>query len=587
MSKKTMMADPARRALFQWGAVLAAGVLLPACGGSDEASEIPGTTTDTLPEPQILHAQDGVLEMHIHVKYAQMNAQLPPDGIANCDRYPVATSQRVLELRSFNGRYIAPTLILNPGDTLRMWVHNELPPSPQTSAWEGLNFQNSTNMHFHGLHVDPREIRPGVFGDYVVDDATGGIQPGQSRFHEITLPEHHACGIFWYHPHLHGSTNAQVSSGMFGAILVQHPKNRWQAPRQMVERTIFAHKLTVTEQGRVDTLEDSFASASAFLLNGVHQPTLVMRPGEVQHWHLLNPTSFYPIYPVLEGHDLHVHARDGNDFDGFYEVMNEARIGRTNRDFLADWPGGRIYPGGRLSMFVTASMTPGEYWLKSARCQSWHKRSQQDLEFEEVIARIVVEGEPVTMAVPDASVFRHAPDYASITDEELASCGGIQRSLHLAILNQDSNLLHAKPEGESWALQVGSNIPSVFAVGSGSDGAGVLGSFAPYHSSVAQCQTVDFGAVEEWTIWNHDGYPHPFHIHVNDCCVVAVNGEKLQKPFWADTLSIPPSQDGRSGSLTFRSRFKDFYGKFVWHCHALDHEDLGMMQMVEILPPQS
>lgn len=584
MSNKTMMADPARRALFQWGVVLAAGVLLPACGGSDDSSEAPGATKDTLPEPQRLHAKDGVLEVHIHVKYAQMQVDLPPNGIQDCDHYPVVTSRRVLELRSFNGRYIAPTLVLNPGDTLRMWVHNELPPSPQTSNWESLNFQNSTNMHFHGLHVDPREIRPGVFGDYVVDDATGGIQPGQSRFHEITLPEHHACGTFWYHPHLHGSTNAQVSSGMFGAILVQPKKARWQASSQMVERTIFTHKLTVTDAGRVDTLEDSFASASAFLLNGVHQPTLVMRPGEVQHWHLLNPTSFYPVYPLLEGHDLHVHARDGNDFDGFYEVLNAQRVEVTNKDFLADWPGGRIYPGGRLSMFVQASMTPGEYWLKSARCQSWHKRSQEDVEFEEVIARVVVEGEPVVMAMPDASVFRHTPNYAAITDEELASCGGVQRSLHLAILDQKSDLLHPKPEGESWALQVGDLTPSVFTVGSGSDGTGALGSFAPYHSSVAQSQTVEFGAVEEWTIWNHDGYPHPFHIHVNDCYVVAVNGQKLTTPFWADTLPIPPSQNGRSGSLTFRSRFKDFYGKFVWHCHALDHEDLGMMQMVEILP---
>jgi FtsP/CotA-like multicopper oxidase with cupredoxin domain len=31
-------------------------------------------------------------------------------------------------------------------------------------------------------------------------------------------------------------------------------------------------------------------------------------------------------------------------------------------------------------------------------------------------------------------------------------------------------------------------------------------------------------------------------------------------------------------------RFADFHGKFVWHCHALDHEDLGMMQIVDVRP---
>jgi FtsP/CotA-like multicopper oxidase with cupredoxin domain len=35
--------------------------------------------------------------------------------------------------------------------------------------------------------------------------------------------------------------------------------------------------------------------------------------------------------------------------------------------------------------------------------------------------------------------------------------------------------------------------------------------------------------------------------------------------------------------VTFRSRFRDFRGSFVMHCHMLAHEDLGMMQMVEIV----
>lgn len=38
-----------------------------------------------------------------------------------------------------------------------------------------------------------------------------------------------------------------------------------------------------------------------------------------------------------------------------------------------------------------------------------------------------------------------------------------------------------------------------------------------------------------------------------------------------------------NGSLTFRMRFTDFTGKFVWHCHALDHEDLGIMELVEVV----
>ncbi|MBO1996811.1 multicopper oxidase domain-containing protein [Staphylococcus epidermidis] len=97
---------------------------------------------------------------------------------------------------------------------------------------------------------------------------------------------------------------------------------------------------------------------------------------------------------------------------------------------------------------------------------------------------------------------------------------------------------------------------------------------APFHSALTPTQTVPFNAVEEWTVSNSNGYPHPFHIHI-DCYVVKVNGEPVE-PFWADTLPLPPASATGVGSITFRMRFVDFHGEFVWHCHALDHEDLGM-----------
>jgi FtsP/CotA-like multicopper oxidase with cupredoxin domain len=40
------------------------------------------------------------------------------------------------------------------------------------------------------------------------------------------------------------------------------------------------------------------------------------------------------------------------------------------------------------------------------------------------------------------------------------------------------------------------------------------------------------------------------------------------------------------GSLTVRSRFADYVGIFVWHCHILFHEDKGMMQMAEVVPTE-
>lgn len=49
---------------------------------------------------------------------------------------------------------------------------------------------------------------------------------------------------------------------------------------------------------------------------------------------------------------------------------------------------------------------------------------------------------------------------------------------------------------------------------------------------------------------------------------------------WRDTLFI---QQGET--YTIRSRFKDFLGKTVIHCHFLDHEDQGMMMPIEFVSP--
>jgi suppressor of ftsI len=91
-------------------------------------------------------------------------------------------------------------------------------------------------------------------------------------------------------------------------------------------------------------------------------------------------------------------------------------------------------------------------------------------------------------------------------------------------------------------------------------------------------QTVALGATEEWRLVNISPDTHPFHIHVNDFQVIEVNGEPVDAYSWEDTTPIPAF-----GEIVIRTRFLDFPGKFVYHCHILDHEDMGMMGIVEVV----
>ena len=92
------------------------------------------------------------------------------------------------------------------------------------------------------------------------------------------------------------------------------------------------------------------------------------------------------------------------------------------------------------------------------------------------------------------------------------------------------------------------------------------------------------GTAEEWTLFNGvdnklPEHAHVFHIHVNAFKVTKINGQPLEKPRWRDTFVLT----GQSGdSITLEMNFDDFTGKFVNHCHVLSHEDLGMMEAVEV-----
>jgi hypothetical protein len=84
------------------------------------------------------------------------------------------------------------------------------------------------------------------------------------------------------------------------------------------------------------------------------------------------------------------------------------------------------------------------------------------------------------------------------------------------------------------------------------------------------------------------GVDHPFHMHINPVWVMRVEipDEQgnlvniLDKPEWRDVVWLPRN----GGRVVFRTRFPDYVGTFVNHCHILLHEDHGMMQATEITP---
>jgi FtsP/CotA-like multicopper oxidase with cupredoxin domain len=105
-------------------------------------------------------------------------------------------------------------------------------------------------------------------------------------------------------------------------------------------------------------------------------------------------------------------------------------------------------------------------------------------------------------------------------------------------------------------------------------------------------------SIEEWTFPNENNDEHPIHIHVNDFQVTnyfdPTTGTRTGPEMWGvDNANVPAPTLGsgeavvQQATLSLRTKFKDYAGLFVMHCHRLNHEDNGLMTLVNVIPAAS
>ncbi|MEV7185173.1 multicopper oxidase family protein [Kitasatospora sp. NPDC093102] len=92
--------------------------------------------------------------------------------------------------------------------------------------------------------------------------------------------------------------------------------------------------------------------------------------------------------------------------------------------------------------------------------------------------------------------------------------------------------------------------------------------------------TSKLNTVEEWRVVNNTEEEHSFHLHTDHFQLMSVNGAPTPPDHrWYDTINVPAR-----GNAVLRVRFDDFTGRTVLHCHILNHEDKGMMAVLDIVP---
>ncbi|WP_210259161.1 multicopper oxidase domain-containing protein [Agrobacterium sp. a22-2] len=429
------------------------------------------------------------------------------------------------KLRIFNESLPAPTLRLKAGDTLEIAFENRMPENPDTTAMvlNVPNRFNTTNVHYHGFHVSPRGNSDNVYLQ---------IEPGHHFNYVVRIPEDHPAGNYWYHPHRHGSVSAQVASGAAGMAIIGGALDTVPEVAAAVERVMVLQAPIPGVDGVLATEDPIWPPLNGernFLINGAYRPRIYMREGEVQHWRVLHAgdAQFLPL--TAEGLELYEIGRDGNPLPRA-EIVDTVDLA----------------PGNRVNLLVKATK-PGTYQL----LRPAFNQGKQPLD-EIMLADIVVipandsrvaAGKPFGRDIPAGDLPKNRI-LTDIADSEIT----MQRKFVLG-------MSEVKGFFKDTEFTINSQ------------------PFDPRRDDV----TAKLGAVEEWTLVNTTPYPHPLHIHVNPFQLMDSNGVPDPRKPWLDTVAVPAS-----GTVRFRTRFTDFAGRYVMHCHILPHEDTGMMINVNI-----
>ena len=263
-------------------------------------------------------------------------------------------------------------------------------------------------------------------------------------------------------------------------------------------------------------------------INGQINPVVPIRPGEMQFWRIANIGATMFMKLRIEGMALYVVATDGH------------RMSRPRK-------GGEFFigPGQRLDAIVIGPPA-GQYAMHTIRFRdsSWGAPDPAQR-----IATIVSTGARAVGPGAETEVLSQRVKGARWIDEVRATP-----------ISRRRNLVYSRNPDRT-----------IFMI----DGRTM--------DENRVDQTVKLGATEQWTIVNTDQQFHSFHIHQTAFLVTEVNGVPQNEDSLHDTFSVPPATAAGPSTLKVVIPFTDpvIVGRFVFHCHAVDHEDKGMMGIIE------
>jgi blue copper oxidase len=416
------------------------------------------------------------------------------------------------------GSYLGPIIKVHQGQKVRIRFDNA---TPQESI-----------VHWHGLHV------PAVMDGhprYVVG-------PGQSYLYEFEV--NNRAGTYWYHPHPHGSTGPQVYLGLAGLFIVSDakeqalglPDGEYDVALVLQDRTFNSDNQLVYTSGHMMEQMTGFLG-DTIMVNGLPYFTQPVAT-TAYRLRLLNGSNSR-IYKLAweDGRPLTIIGTDGG---------------------LLEKPVQRRY----------VFLSPGE------RLEIWADFSESKVGYETFLVSLPFDGGGAGGGMMGRRMARskRLPNGAAFSicrikvtkqvqktwplPQKLSEIGPVQ--INKAINRSRPRQFYLTLRRMQWSIN-----GRVFQM-----------------NDVAADEIVQLGTTEIWEFYNTEGgmmsMPHPIHLHGKQFRVIERSGvrhEGYVDEGLKDTVLLMPGE-----RIRILVSFDDYPGMFLYHCHNLEHEDMGMMR---------
>jgi bilirubin oxidase len=417
----------------------------------------------------------------------------------------------------------APTqLALRSGERTNVLAYNGQVPGPTLELREG----DRVVVHFQNELAEPSTIH--WHGLQLAFDADGSpfhpVPPGGRHDYVFTI-QPGTAGTYWYHPHPHHRTGEQVARGLYGAIIIRAADD--PLPASLPERLLVLSDNRFGPNNTLDLPDPRSARGRIDAENG--------REGDV----LFVSGRVMPTIDIRSGEVQR------------WRVINASaarvyRLALAGHEFLHVGSDGGLFErpvprreivlgvGERAELLVRGTAAPGsrtvlqtlayDRYIPQTRPDGWDR--PRDL--------LVLQYAAKRPMAPVALPARLRPVPALDTARATAT--------RVMVLTQ--HLINGQ---------------------------------------AMDMERVDvqarLGATEIWEVENLVGMDHPFHLHGFQFQVLDRDGVPEPYRSWKDVVNVPKHETAR-----FIVRYDRFPGKWMYHCHILDHEDHGMMGVLEVKP---